>query len=482
MKQYRYILTVFLLLFGGTFAYAQKNNNLLVTPNNLVLILDMRSPKPALDSILKRAGIPGANSAQLLKRDYSQILKDGWKIAEENKHIVQFNKPLNTGTKNVPAKPFLLTTTIIKMEGSPGYPGEVVYGINKFSKVSVREQPSGATRFFLPGNLKARRVFLSGSFNQWAVSGTVMLKTDSGWISDLRLQPGIYAYKFIVDGRWQQDENNLLSEDDGFDHRNSIYYRYNYTFKLTGYAAAAKVSLAANFNNWKELPLDKVNNTWQTSLYLHDGMFLYNFNADGKLITDPSNSNKTTDDKGVAHSVLSLGEVISFRLKGFDDAKKVYLAGSFNNWKPGQLLMKRVNGEWVLPVTIAAGNYGYKFIVDGNWITDPANTSYQNEDGQTNSFICVKPNYTFKLKGYNNAKTVRVAGTFNNWEPEQYTMGRKGDEWVISFKLPAGKTRYKFIIDDNWILDPGNKLWEPNEHGTGNSVIWVEQDIFFKQP
>ncbi|MEO6499219.1 MAG: hypothetical protein ABIN95_09410, partial [Mucilaginibacter sp.] len=119
---------------------------------------------------------------------------------------------------------------------------------------------------------------------------------------------------------------------------------------------------------------------------------------------------------------------------------------------------------------------GYKFIVDGNWITDPANTCYSVDGGETNSFISVKPNYTFRLKGYNNARTVRVAGSFNNWNEEQFTMGRKGDEWVMSMKLPEGKNRYKFLVDGNWILDPGNKLWEPNEHNTGNSVVWIEDN------
>jgi hypothetical protein len=47
------------------------------------------------------------------------------------------------------------------------------------------------------------------------------------------------------------------------------------------------------------------------------------------------------------------------------------------------------------------------------------------------------------------------------------------DGWMLQLHLPVGKCLYKFIVDDTWILDPGNKQWEQNEFGTGNSVLWV---------
>ena len=53
-------------------------------------------------------------------------------------------------------------------------------------------------------------------------------------------------------------------------------------------------------------------------------------------------------------------------------------------------------------------------------------------------------------------------------------MKKDGDDWIFSLHLDPGKVRYKFIIDGKWIIDPGNKQWEQNEYGTGNSVIWME--------
>jgi hypothetical protein len=50
-----------------------------------------------------------------------------------------------------------------------------------------------------------------------------------------------------------------------------------------------------------------------------------------------------------------------------------------------------------------------------------------------------------------------------------------GNEWEIALHLSKGKHLYKFIVDGKWILDPANKLWEQNEHNTGNSVLWFEE-------
>jgi 1,4-alpha-glucan branching enzyme len=95
-----------------------------------------------------------------------------------------------------------------------------------------------------------------------------------------------------------------------------------------------------------------------------------------------------------------------------------------------------------------------------------------NKEG--NSYLIVEPNYTFKLKGFENAKKVYLAGDFNGWSPEAYEMKRVGDEWTFQLHLPPGKTRYKFVVDGKWILDPGNKLWEQNEFNTGNSLLWLD--------
>jgi 1,4-alpha-glucan branching enzyme len=70
---------------------------------------------------------------------------------------------------------------------------------------------------------------------------------------------------------------------------------------------------------------------------------------------------------------------------------------------------------------------------------------------------------------------VIVTGSFNGWNRSSYRMVRRNERWELPIRLAPGKNTYKFIVDGKWILDPGNELWEENEEGTGNSVLWLER-------
>ncbi|MDD5116021.1 MAG: glycogen-binding domain-containing protein [Candidatus Omnitrophica bacterium] len=73
-------------------------------------------------------------------------------------------------------------------------------------------------------------------------------------------------------------------------------------------------------------------------------------------------------------------------------AKKVVLAGSFNNWNTGKLLAKKDSkGNWQLKVGLKPGRHEYKFIVDGAWTNDPRCTScVANSLGTHNCVVEVK--------------------------------------------------------------------------------------------
>jgi hypothetical protein len=111
--------------------------------------------------------------------------------------------------------------------------------------------------------------------------------------------------------------------------------------------------------------------------------------------------------------------------------------------------------------------------VDGRLVADPANPLSSTATGS--SFLVLFPNHTFRLNGFADAREVYLAGDFNRWNPKAFAMKKEGSSWVFPVHLTAGKHLYKFIIDGKWIIDTGNKLWEQNEHGTGNSVIWIDQ-------
>jgi len=89
--------------------------------------------------------------------------------------------------------------------------------------------------------------------------------------------------------------------------------------------------------------------------------------------------------------------------------------------------------------------------------------------------LVIDPNYTFKLKGFTEAKNVFLAGDFNHWDPKAYAMKKEGDVWIFPVHLSVGKHLYKFIVDNKWIIDPSNPLWEQNEYDNGNSVLWIEE-------
>src|SRR5947209_1638197 len=73
------------------------------------------------------------------------------------------------------------------------------------------------------------------------------------------------------------------------------------------------------------------------------------------------------------------------------DARQVYVAGSFNDWKPEKApLMPKGNGRWVGDLTLKPGRHEYLFVVDGQWLVDPnAKESVQNPYGGRNSILGV---------------------------------------------------------------------------------------------
>jgi hypothetical protein len=478
-----HIVIILLLLFGNIRAcFAQNRNKLIIAQDRLVLQIDLKSTNNELDSAFKIAGISRVDPELVKKGDFAAIVNDGWDIGPRKDDRIEFDRSLTGLSYDAQRAPYMITTRLPNIEGKWGYPAPVKYGINKYGKITVYELSSGLTRFILPGYESAKRVFLSGSFNNWSTLNGAMQKADGGWMIDIKLNPGAYEYKYIADGRWITDPNDQQKVDDGGGHVNSVYFKYNYTFKLAGYPSAQRITVAGDFNNWdaNELIMERKNGVWERPMYIADGKYYYRFMVDGQWTTDPANHLKIKEkkiDKGeedkysYLNSVLNLGEKVVFKLPGYADAKKVVLSGGFDTQ---DTVFAKKGGAWTLPIILAAGNYNYRFSVDDNTITDPQNPYYSTVNGEKWSFLAVKPNHTFVLKGHDNAKKVTLCGVFNEWQPDGYTMEHKNGEWSISFHLKPGKYLYKFRVDGDWIIDPGNKLWEQNEEHTGNSVLWIE--------
>jgi len=80
---------------------------------------------------------------------------------------------------------------------------------------------------------------------------------------------------------------------------------------------------------------------------------------------------------------------------------------------------------------------------------------------------------TFEVEA-SEGTTVYVAGTFNDWDPEQHELEPQEDgTYSASILLTRGSHEYKFIIDDVWCVDPACPDWTPNGMGSLNSVIHI---------
>jgi len=71
---------------------------------------------------------------------------------------------------------------------------------------------------------RANSVQVAGDFNNWQPEQLIMDKVgDSGvWQTQMKLNPGRYRYRLVVDGQWQQDPYNELTESNPFGGFNSV--------------------------------------------------------------------------------------------------------------------------------------------------------------------------------------------------------------------------------------------------------------------
>lgn len=83
---------------------------------------------------------------------------------------------------------------------------------------------------------------------------------------------------------------------------------------------------------------------------------------------------------------------VTFRLSR-PSARSVAVAGTFNTWNSSAAALRRgADGVWSVSLKLAPGKYEYRFVVDGEWISDPAaSETAPNPFGGVNSVILVEP-------------------------------------------------------------------------------------------
>lgn len=447
-----------------------------IKDGSMYIMLGKNISVASLDSFIADYGLEDLDLKKtVLQNSPDSLVKTGWKIEINNNHLIALSKKMGS-IDNIadPGVSISLTDSSNRLQPFAG--SAVKFGINRFRNKKLFAINDSVVTFYLRNHSDAKKVILAGSFNNWNETALAMKPVEGGWEADVKLPPGKHWYKFIIDGNWDIDRDNRLVENDGKGNNNSVYYKPNYIFRSQAFENSKTLFVAGSFNNWndKEVQLVKTANGWAAAVYLADGTHTYRFIADGRWSEDPNNKDRFPNEFGEYNSVIRLGKEQLFTLKGFTNAGQVALVGTFNNWQPHELPMQKTDTGWVLPYSLGPGNYEYSFKVDGKWVSQ--NEAALTDDATRARYytLVIQPNYSFRLAALPDAKEVFIAGDFNNWSPNTYRLTRRNNEWVIDLYIDKGKHLYKFVVDGQWLLDPGNNLWEQNEYGTGNSVLWVE--------
>ncbi|MBQ4530530.1 MAG: InlB B-repeat-containing protein [Lachnospiraceae bacterium] len=169
-------------------------------------------------------------------------------------------------------------------------------------------------------------------------------------------------------------------------------------------------------------------------------------------------------------------------------AKEVYLAGDMNGWAPKATAMIKdeATGLFTVTETLTAGNHEYKFVVDGEWVTDPKNkktsasgnsivTVPASEEGVQSPIVdeengTITFNFDPKDYGLEGVEGVNLMGTVpgTDWTNGlEMTLTEEGYFTITVKDILAGRYQYKFRTSGNsWLTDAKNA-----EQEGGNSLV-----------
>ncbi len=75
-----------------------------------------------------------------------------------------------------------------------------------------------------------------------------------------------------------------------------------------------------------------------------------------------------------------------------------------------------------------------------------------------------------------NGADIRIAGDFNDWEPDRNVQTRHGNGTISKIiYAPPGVYQYRLVVDGRWQADPSNPRQIANLYGEINSILQVEK-------
>jgi len=258
-------------------------------------------------------------------------------------------------------------------------------------------------------DLEVYTVAVSGKFNNWSKRGWKMQRKGE-FLFELRKHLKDFnesfplEFRYVINGRYLTETEGVAADRGKYadDFLKDVYKldlsvlkvskEGNVVFSLKGHASAEQVILTGSFNNWDEkaIHMERTSDGWELWAELPPGRYEYKFIVDGTWMHDPANRDLVQNEHGTYNSVLYITKAVTFTLKGYLDARNVILAGSFNDWNEQKTRMIRMDNTWKVTVDLPGGKHHYKFIVDGMWMTDPANPIIENDgEGNLNSVLFV---------------------------------------------------------------------------------------------
>ena len=391
---------------------------------------------------------------------------------------------------------------------------------------TVTEQDGTYNVIFKYTNPDVAAVYIAGDFNSWSTSSDEwkMEKNESGeWVLNKQIDSGVYAYKFVADGSWVKDpSNNTLFPDSdnsklvvpGAVHSpvvNGDSVTFNYPAALVA-EDVTSVKIKGGFNGWAEADMqlseDGTHYTYTASGLAADtyeyGINVYTESGPsyGTFCKDYYNMEAATlggnstftiqptveypdEDPTVVSPVVN-GHSVTLKLYA-PGALTVQVAGTITTpaWVGQDMAYDSMTGYWSITLNdLASGLYEYKFVKNGNWITDPLNDNI-NADGNSTFFIAsdikspeiTDDGVTFRFKPETDTyDSVAVAGTATTWDAASAPVMTKGSDGVYTYTctgLKPGTYEYKFIGNPlsetpAWMTDPANP-----DVKNGNSIFTI---------
>ena len=198
----------------------------------------------------------------------------------------------------------------------------------------------------------------------------------------------------VITNAWPGTATTL--DDNGF-----------YSMTVT-YTAPAGQGLNFIFNNGSAQTVD---------LSLPASAFVENKAEKWVILTTQTEGKYNADilDSGnaIAISPTVDGSSVTFQYSA-PTATAVYVAGTFNGWDTTATAMTmNEHGIWSVTVEdLTPGIHEYKFVVDGQWVTDPVNSWIENENS---AFMILDPNAVDENKVTVRIHYTRPDGNYEGW-------------------------------------------------------------------